>query len=52
MTNILKFPIERVQRRSYGNVDLSKNAEILVFEGIRYENNELPQNAANGKITN
>ena len=37
MSSILKFPLERVQRRSYGMPDISHNAEILVFEGVRYE---------------
>lgn len=36
MSTILKFPLERVQRRSFGMHDLSHNAAILVFEGIRY----------------
>lgn len=37
MSNILKFPLERVQRRSYGMSDTSHSAEILVYEGVRYE---------------
>jgi len=37
MSTILKFPLERVQRRSYGMYDTSHNAEVLVFEGVRYE---------------
>lgn len=37
MSSILKFPLERVQRRSFGMHDLSHNAEVLVFEGVRYE---------------
>lgn len=37
MSSILKFPLERVQRRSYGIPDISHNAEVLVFEGVRYE---------------
>jgi len=52
MSNILKFPIERIQRRSYKAPDLSKNAEIVVFEGIRYENDEASKNASNGTLTN
>lgn len=37
MSNILKFPLERVQRRSYGMPDTSHSADILVYEGVRYE---------------
>ncbi len=40
MSSILKFPLERVQRRSYGMPDISHNAEVLVFEGVRYEKNK------------
>ena len=37
MSIILKFPLERVQRRSVGIPDNTYNADILVFEGVRYE---------------
>ncbi len=37
MSIILQFPLEKVQRRSLGLPDKSQNAEIIVFEGIRYE---------------
>ena len=37
MSIILKFPLERVQRRSIGNPDTSHNADVYVFEGVRYE---------------
>lgn len=40
MNTILKFPLERVQRRSVGMSDLDHNAEVLVFEGVRYEKNK------------
>jgi len=42
MSTILKFPLERVQRRSFGMHDMTHNAEVLLFEGVRYENSKLP----------
>lgn len=37
MSIIVKFPLERVQRRSVGIPDGTHNADILVFEGVRYD---------------
>ena len=37
MSTILKFPLERVQRAAHGNSNTAGNADILVFEGVRYE---------------
>ena len=48
MSSILKFPLERVQRRSFGMHDLSHNAEVLVFEGVRYEK-DMSTNAVHKK---
>lgn len=41
MSNILKFPLERVQRKSFGMYDVDHNAEVLVFEGVQYEKGTL-----------
>ena len=49
MSTILKFPLERVQRRSFGNPDATHNAEILVFEGVWYENTEKPKSGSKQK---
>lgn len=40
MSEILKFPLERVQRRSLGVPETSHNAKVFLFEGIRYEKDE------------
>lgn len=37
MSTILKFPLERVQHRLHTKPNLSLNADILIFEGVRYE---------------
>ncbi len=43
MSNILKFPLQRVQRRSYEMPEISHEADILVFEGVRYEKASLEE---------
>lgn len=48
MSSILKFPLERVQRRSFGMNDLSHIAEVLLFEGVRYEK-DMPAEDAHKK---
>lgn len=48
MSSILKFPLERVQRRSFGMHDLSHIAEVLLFEGVRYEK-DMPAKDAHKK---
>lgn len=48
MSSILKFPLERVQRRSFGMHDLSHIAEVLLFEGVRYEK-DMPAEDAHKK---
>jgi hypothetical protein len=49
MSTILKFPLERVQRRSFGSPDKTHNAEVLVFEGVRYENSQKPKSGTKRK---
>lgn len=51
MSTILKFPLERVQRRSCGMHDTKHNAEVLVFEGVRYENSKPPKSAQTKRKT-
>lgn len=43
MSNIIKFPLEKVQRRLHSPLDLSQTADILIFEGVRYEKNQLEE---------
>jgi hypothetical protein len=40
MSTILKFPLERVQRRSVGRPDTSHNAKVFVFEGVQYNKDD------------
>ncbi len=49
MNTILKFPLERVQRRSYGNPDPNHDADILLFEGVQYVMPENKKRAVNQK---
>ena len=37
MSIVLKFPLERISRTSSGNENFTGGAEILLFEGVRYE---------------
>lgn len=49
MNTILKFPVERVRRKTYGISDTSHNAAILVFEGVQYKKNEQPEDCQRHK---
>lgn len=43
MNTILKFPLERVQRKAISTLDRSHNADILIFEGVQYERMQSPK---------
>lgn len=45
MGTVLKFPMEKIDRRCFKHPDGQMNATILLFEGVRYER----KNNENGK---
>lgn len=45
MSAIIKFPLERVQRRSKNPKSNGATAEILVFEGVQYVSRAQPDRA-------